>query len=233
MDYSAYDRARYLPTAAEATEQGNRTLKAISCFFDHEDTTLSVLEIGCASGSFLKVLQKNGFSLAKGIDIDPALTSHGRELLGVRIQTADWSSYVSTPGELYDLIVVLDVIEHISSSEIEDILKKTCERLTSRGKLILRMPNPACPFVLPTFCGDLTHKLLITAELLEHLLRKSGFTGEITFQETRPHHKVKRFVYSLLHYGIIRPLIVLFHYHFYGARPGPITRNIYCCASRL
>ncbi len=232
MDYSLYDKERYLPTAAEALDQGNRTLEAISGFFDSSDTSQRVLEIGCASGSFLKILQEKRFALVKGIDIDTELISHGREVLGVSIQAADWSSYVSTSVETYDLIVALDVIEHISPMEIEDILRKTCSRLASGGKLIMRLPNPACPFVLPTFCGDLTHKLLITTELLEHLLEKSGFGGAITFKETRPHQKIKRFMYFILHYLFIRPVIVLFYYDFYGRRPGPITRNVYCCASK-
>lgn len=232
MDYSAYDGARYLPTTLEAFEQGNRTLDAISCFFDSKDVTQRVLEIGCASGSLLKVLQEKGFALVKGIDIDPKLTSHGREALGVNIQNADWSSFVSTEVETYDLIIALDVIEHISPKAIEDVLRNTRERLSSRGKLILRMPNPACPFVLSTFCGDLTHKLLMTAGLLEYLLKKSGFNGVITYKETQPHHKIKKYIHFFLHHFIVRPVVILFYYHFYGQSPGPITRNMYCCVSR-
>ena len=232
MNYSAYNSSRYLPSVNEAQEQGNRTLEAISCFFDATDVSANILEIGCASGSFLKVLRDKGFTDVKGIDIDQKLVSHGCDVLEVDIEVADWAAYIFNTNKCFDLIIALDVLEHLSPSDVESILKTTAQKLAPHGKLILRLPNPACPFVLPTFCGDLTHKLLITKELLAHLLLVAGFTGSLTFKETRPHNIYKRIVYQIVHKLFIKPLISILHYHFYGEKPALITRNIYCCAVR-
>lgn len=231
MNYSSYNVTRYLPTVEEAREQGNRTLEAISIFFDVSDASANILEIGCASGSFLKVLRDKGFTNAKGIDIDQELASYGRTALGVNIEVAEWDSYLSENNEVYDIIIALDVLEHIKPTDIESVLKTTFMKLSPKGKLIVRAPNPECPLVLPTYCGDITHKSLITAELLEHLLRQAGFNGSILFKETVPYNKFKCFGYLLLHLLFIKPLLNLIHYHFYGSFPRLITRNYYCCVN--
>ncbi|MDD2733275.1 MAG: class I SAM-dependent methyltransferase [Desulfuromonadaceae bacterium] len=216
----------------EAREQGNRTLEAVSCFFSATNTSAKILEIGCASGSFLKILRDKGFSDVKGVDIDQQLASHGRDILGVNIAVSDWYTYITNTNECFDIIIALDVLEHLSPTEVELILKTTCQKLTTRGKLIMRVPNPSCPFVLPTFYGDLNHTLLVSAELLEHMLRTSGFTGAIQFKETQPHNIFKKIAYLIVHYLFVKPLISILHYHFYGEKPALITRNIYCCATR-
>lgn len=230
MNYSLYNVSRYLPGLGEAHEQGNRTMAAISCFFDAKDVSAKILEIGCASGSFLKVLQDKGFYDVKGIDIDQKLASHGRDVLGVNIEVADWNSYITNTSECFDFIFALDVLEHLSPNEVESVLHATRQKLSPHGKLIMRVPNPLCPLVLPTFCGDLTHKFLVTAELIAHMLRTAGFTGPIEFKETRPHNIYKLIVYLCVHNVLIKPALSLLHYHFYGEMPSLITRNIYCCA---
>lgn len=232
MDYSSYDASRYLPEVDEASDHGMRTLAALSSFFDITNKSQNVLEVGCASGSFLKVLQSLGFSSLKGIDIDKELVLYGQKVLGVNIEANDWFTYLSNTSENYDLIIALDVFEHLTPDEAQQVLKMSYQRLSPNGKLIMRMPNPACPFVLPTFCGDLTHRLLATDDLIRHLLRVAGFSGVIKFKETYPYAKYKKFIYLILHKMFIKPMVTLFHYHFYGAKPGPITRNMYCCAER-
>ena len=232
MEYASYDNARYLPSVQGALEQGTRTLAAISGYFDISDTSQKVLEIGCASGSFLWFLKERGFAAVRGIDIDPDLVRHGREVLGVNVERADWLNFIGNDRGSYDVILALDVFEHLSPREVEAVLAKTCQRLTPRGRLIMRMPNAECPFVLATFCGDLTHKILATPGLIKHLLVKAGFLGAITFKETLPQNRWKRYIYLIMHHLLIKPIITLLHFHFYGSRPSLITRNVYCCAER-
>jgi len=230
MNYSSYNSSRYLPSLSESVELGKRTLGAISCFFNTSDKTLNILEVGCASGSFLKTLQMKQFENVQGIDLDLELVSHGKQVLGVNVVVADWNTFMLEENGKFDLIIALDVLEHIAPSDLNELLKNTRKRLSSRGKLILRIPNPECPFVLPTFCGDLTHKTLITSELITFLLKEANFKGPIIIKETAPHNKFKRYIYYIMHYLIIKPIISIFHFHFYGEFPKCITRNIYVSA---
>jgi hypothetical protein len=84
--------------------------------------------------------------------------------------------------------------------------------------------------VLPTYHGDLTHRTLFSADLLEHCLREAGFSEQITFRETRPFSPLKRALFAVVHGLVVRPLIATLHYHFYGRRPRVTTRNMYCAA---
>ena len=61
MKYSSYNSSRYLPSLSGSNEIGGRTFDAISCFFNASNKSLKVLEIGCASGSFLKTLLDKQF----------------------------------------------------------------------------------------------------------------------------------------------------------------------------
>ncbi|MBS4067276.1 MAG: class I SAM-dependent methyltransferase [Sulfurimonas sp.] len=231
MDYSSYNVSRYLPSIDEARKQGKRTFEAISSLFGSKDVSAKILEIGCASGSFLRVLQDKGYTNVKGIDIDQKLADHGRDEFGVNIEVSDWHTYLTNINECFDIIVAMDVFEHLSHNEVVNTLIATKQKLSPYGKLIMRVPNPSCPLVLPTYCGDLTHRLLATSELITHLLRTAGFIGPIEFKETQPHNIFKLLAYLITHKVIVKPIISLLHYHFYGEIPHLITRNIYCCAA--
>ena len=230
MKYSLYDSSRYLPTMEESIELGNSILKATSIFFNSSDKSLKILEIGCASGSFLKVLNMNKFENVLGIDLDAELVTHGKNFLGVNIINTDWNTFMLEEGDNFDLIIALDVLEHIRPCDLSELLLNTHNRLTTKGKLILRIPNADCPFVLPTYFGDITHKTLLTPKLISFLLKEANFNGKILISETVPSNRTKRFFYYLTHYIFVKPIIGLFHFHFYGKFPKCITRNMYVCA---
>jgi 2-polyprenyl-3-methyl-5-hydroxy-6-metoxy-1,4-benzoquinol methylase len=230
MKYASYDSSRYLPNLPDSIELGEEILASISSFFKISDTSLKILEIGCASGSLLKVLQMRKFENILGIDLDKELILHGKNILGVNVLNADWNSFMLEEGPQFDLIIALDVLEHISPFDLSEILINTNKRLSSNGKLILRMPNADCPFVLPTYYGDLTHKTLLTPKHIHFLLKESNYKGKITIKETVPNNKIKRLIYLIMHYLFVKPIISIFHYHFYGKLPKCITRNMYVCA---
>lgn len=229
MDYGAHDPERYKPSREQALAQGRRGVRDISRWLPaRRDTPL--LEVGCGAGNLLAALQEAGYSNVSGIDSEPELIDHARQVVGVKVSEGSWLSYFQGTGAQYGAVIALDVIEHLSRETVEDTLRATRGRLRSDGRLILRLPNARCPFVLPTFYGDLTHRLLMAPDLLEHLLRNAGFTGEIGFAETRPHSLWKRVVFTIVHRAFVKPLLSIMYFHFYQQFPGVLTRNIYCCA---
>lgn len=229
MDYGVHDPVRYKPSRDQALAQGRRGLRAISRWLPaRRDTPL--LEVGCGAGNLLAALQEAGYSNVSGIDSEPDLIDHARQVVGVKVSEGSWLSYFQGTGASYGSVIALDVIEHLSRETVEATLRATRGRLRSDGRLILRLPNARCPFVLPTFYGDLTHRLLIAPDLLQHLLRNAGFTGEIVFAETRPHSFWKRVVFTIVHRAFVKPLLSIMYFHFYQQFPGVLTRNIYCCA---
>jgi 2-polyprenyl-3-methyl-5-hydroxy-6-metoxy-1,4-benzoquinol methylase len=229
MDYGAHDPVRYKPSREQALAQGRRGLRAISAWLP-ASLEVPVLEVGCGAGNLLAAFQESGYSNTSGVDSEADLVDHARRVIGVEAYEGDWLSYLQQSDGSYGSVIALDVIEHLTREIVEETLRATRLRLRPDGNLILRLPNARCPFVLPMFAGDLTHRLLIAPDLLEHLLRNAGFAGRIEFAETYPDRRWKRAIFTITHGLIVKPLLSALYFHFYQQFPRVLTRNIYCCA---
>lgn len=230
MNYLAHDPERYALLELEAAiSEGSRDLDAISKYLG--DAQEHILEIGCASGNLIAALQKKRFRNVQGIDMSRDLIAHGRDVLKLdALVQSDWHSFLKDTKEQFDVIIALDVLEHVLPEEIQSLLELTATRLKPGGRLILRAPNAECPFVLPTFYGDLTHHTLVTADLLKYLLHQADFQGPIFIWESKPFRPLARYIYSAIHHLIMKPLISVMYFHFYQKMPQAVTRNLYCCA---
>lgn len=95
-----------------------------------------LLEIGCASGSFLHKMQKQGWR-TQGIELSEkaaqSARSHG---LNVHVGTLE---NAPSPEESFDLIVGWFVLEHLHQPI--DCLKKLREWATAESWLVLSIPN--------------------------------------------------------------------------------------------
>lgn len=102
---------------------------------------LKIFDAGCGTGKMLSILKKYGD--VKGIDYSKDAIDFCRErkLDNVEIEDLNtWSSY----GELYDIIVCLDVLYHSGIKDDLHILKKFHESLNINGLLILNLPAFNC-----------------------------------------------------------------------------------------
>lgn len=229
MHYSRFDPSRYASDPIKAREIGDLDFLSISSMIG-SDTNQTILEIGCGSGNLLLALRERGFINAVGLERDRALTEHGKTVLGVEIHTGTWPDDLSMFHETFDVIVILDVIEHLPREQLETALEIARRKLRPGGRLILRGPNAQCPWALPMLFSDLDHKLLLVPRTLEFLLKEAGFNGPISIKETRPSSFLKRILFSLLHNLAVKPMVSLTHYYFHGQFASHITPNIVCCA---
>ncbi len=215
------------PNGARAL--GDRALREIATHLPCDRNSL-ILEVGCGPGALLTALKEQGYSNLHGLDLSETLAGHGGQFLDVNIAVGEWQEHLLASPDCYSVIVALDVLEHIRAAEWIPTLQATCQRLLPGGRLILRVPNPECPLVLPTFYGDITHVAMATPDLLRHLLTEAGFRGPITVSETRPNSFWKRLVFTAVHKAIVSPALRVLYYHFYGRSPKLLTRNYYCFA---
>lgn len=118
---------------------------------------LEVLEIGFGNGAFLDFAESIGWNIS-GVELNPSLVAraaqHGFNVYPSLFEIPDINKY--------DLIIALDVIEHIEETQIPNFLKKTQDLLSSNGSLILRVPNGSSPLGLANQHGDITHVSVIT-----------------------------------------------------------------------
>lgn len=95
-----------------------------------------ILEIGCGTGHNLPMLAQ--FGDVDAIEIDPAARDIAGERLGKPVGTAPLPELPGVPTAHYDLIAVLDVVEHIA----DDVAALTAmrARLAPGGKILITVP---------------------------------------------------------------------------------------------
>ncbi|HWK35199.1 class I SAM-dependent methyltransferase [Sphingomonas sp.] len=95
-----------------------------------------VLEIGCGTGHNLPML--GAFGEVDAIEIDPAARDIASQRLGKPVGEAPLPELTGVAPASYDLIAVLDVVEHID----DDIgaLKGMAARLKPGGRILITVP---------------------------------------------------------------------------------------------
>lgn len=95
-----------------------------------------ILEIGCGTGHNLPMLAK--FGTVEAIEIDPAAREIAAERLGQPVGSAPLPELTGVERGAYDLIAVLDVVEHIADDVAA--LKAMGECLKPGGKILITVP---------------------------------------------------------------------------------------------
>lgn len=139
------------------------------------DLSARILEIGCGAGAFLDLCHSLGFERVKGIDISEEQISFCRERGHVHVECVDGSSFLEKSGDKFDLVVLLDVVEHLSKAAGMSLLKAVFTHLVPGGRVLVRVPNMSNPLNIQARYGDFTHEVGFSKESLEQLFRISGF----------------------------------------------------------
>ena len=95
-----------------------------------------ILEIGCGTGHNLPMLA--AFGDVDAIEIDPAARAIAGQRLGKPVGDAPLPALSGVPTNHYDLIAVLDVVEHIEDDVAA--LRAMRERLAPDGKILITVP---------------------------------------------------------------------------------------------
>jgi SAM-dependent methyltransferase len=95
-----------------------------------------ILEIGCGTGHNLPMLGQ--FGEVDAIEIDPAARDIAAQRLGKPVGAAPLPILPDVPMGHYDLIAVLDVVEHIEDDVAA--LSAMRERLAPGGKILITVP---------------------------------------------------------------------------------------------
>ena len=131
-----------------------------------------ILEIGCGTGHNLPMLSE--FGEVDAIEIDPAARRIAGERLGKAVGAAPLPVLPGVPRGAYDLIAVLDVVEHIE----DDIAALTAmrERLAPGGKILITVP--AHPWLWSAHDVVNHHHRRYTKHTLRAAIVKAGLKPE-------------------------------------------------------
>ncbi|MFW2850501.1 class I SAM-dependent methyltransferase [Sphingomonas sp. TX0543] len=136
MDRVIYDRM----AAHDSTHWWYRARRDILADFITREGRLprqaKILEIGCGTGHNLPMLAQ--FGEVDAIEIDPAARAIASQRLGRDVGEAPLPVLPGVPKAHYDLIAVLDVVEHIEDDVAA--LRAMRERLAPGGRILITVP---------------------------------------------------------------------------------------------
>lgn len=130
-----------------------------------------ILEIGCGTGHNLPMLAQ--FGEIDAIEIDETARAKASERLGKPVGTAPLPELVGVAPGSYDLVAVLDVIEHVEDDVAA--LKAIATALKPGGKILITVPAHQWMWSAHDVVNH--HKRRYSKAGFEALLAKAGLQG--------------------------------------------------------
>ncbi len=164
--YDHWSNARYFPLFADLPKAA------------------AILDLGCGPGRTMQFLKSKGFTNVVGVDISEEQTAIARNR-GLNAITADVNDFLVQHSNEYDMIIMIDVVEHFTKLELLDLFKLIHYSLKRGGIVIYQTCNGEGLYPNQIMFGDLTHMTILSAGSSEQLLRACGFDN-ISFADTAP-----------------------------------------------
>lgn len=148
------------------------------------DKNAAVLDVACGAGKLLHFFKRRGYTNLTGVDISPEQVSRARQVIPGIVQ-GDVLEYLNAHPNHFDMIVGLDIIEHLEKTTVVHFFEACFQALRPNGRLILETVNADTPLGMPILYGDFTHESCFTPQVLVSLMRMTGFSA-IEVRETGP-----------------------------------------------
>jgi 2-polyprenyl-3-methyl-5-hydroxy-6-metoxy-1,4-benzoquinol methylase len=138
---------------------------------------LSILDLGCGHGTYLYFLQEAGYRQIKGVDFSGEQVALAHQLGLHTVEQGNIFAYAGQlPNESVDIVLLFDVLEHLTRQELVDFLPDIARILKPGGQVVAHVPNGEGLFGMRIRYGDLTHEGCFTSSSARQLLRAVGFS---------------------------------------------------------
>lgn len=135
---------------------------------------MPLLEVGFGNGSFAAWANARQLDYS-GTELDPELVR--------RAQTRGWRAFQATLSlDTLDVpapprcIVMLDVLEHLTTDQIVALLRSAASALADDGLLVARVPSGDSPFARSIQHGDITHRSILGSSAIRQLAELGGLS---------------------------------------------------------
>jgi len=132
-----------------------------------------ILEVGCGTGHNLDMLKR--FGRVDAIEVDGAARAIASKRLGHAVLDAPLPALAGVPDRTYDLIAILDVIEHIDEDKAG--LESLARKLKPGGRILITVP--AFPWMWSAHDVVNHHKRRYTRRTLKALVAGAGLRLEM------------------------------------------------------
>ncbi len=100
-----------------------------------EDRTTAILDIGCSTGMFLRVLKDSGYVHLMGMDLSPSAAAFVRDTHGIPCVDA----LDDVPDASFDIITCFAILEHVPDPAA--VVRALRPKLKPGGRLVALSPN--------------------------------------------------------------------------------------------
>lgn len=175
-----------------------------------------VLEFGAGWGRNLLALRSLGARQLYGVDISPeqVCLAHTLGLDDVTLICPDDDLAEYWANSRFDLVLAMDVLEHLSLPQLERFARSIGSILSPGGVLVVQVPNDLAP-LNPVRAGDITHLRAFTCSSLGQFFTLAGvelrFLKGISFPGCGLTYAVRRTVTSALVTPLLRGLALIMY----------------------
>ncbi|MBU1853982.1 MAG: class I SAM-dependent methyltransferase [Candidatus Omnitrophica bacterium] len=148
------------------------------------DKSASLVDVGCGNGTLIRILKRAGYKDIQGVDSNKCKVEISRKE-EARIVESDAVIFLQDKSESFDLILAMDLIEHLKKERIRSFLQACFSALKKNGRLVLQTPNAESPWGMTCVYGDFTHETIFSPLWLKELLELAGFVN-IELRPTGP-----------------------------------------------
>jgi 2-polyprenyl-3-methyl-5-hydroxy-6-metoxy-1,4-benzoquinol methylase len=174
-----------------------------------------VLEIGPGNGECISYANGIGISKIDIIDDDKEILDNLNKKFKIRnCMKLDIGKLNNQLTSKYDLIFMIQVLEHIPVETAKRIVKLLYSKLNLKGKLIVVVPNANNPLGITERYGDIQHKVSYTEQSLKDLIiysQISNYDLEIKGYEIPPYNVIniiRIILQKILHFILLLLMVV-------------------------
>ncbi len=205
---------------------GSNSIESQSYIFDTETKRASIrpnskiLEIGFGEGLFLDWAKAHSHAIIgieKNQDFINLAKSKGHEVYFGNIEKV-----FDGQKEIFDLVVIFDVLEHMSIEEIYYLFNSLRILLKPNSRILCRIPNGLSPFGRYHQYADATHKSVLSSQIIEDISQISGLRVLSEHNSARYMNDRRHRVLLKMAAHIIRQTIQLFLGYIYFGKSIPL-----------
>lgn len=157
--------------------------RMISRYFPR-DRSAAILDVGCGHGVMVYYLTAAGYNNVSGVDVSQEQIDLASQLGVTNVFCAPALDYVrALPSASVDVVLLLDILEHLESQELFDLVDEVYRILRPGGMCLIHVPNGEGLLGMRVRYGDLTHVQAFTRTSVKQLFSTVGFARVETFEE--------------------------------------------------
>lgn len=145
-----------------------------------------IVDLGCGDGIYLHYLKEAGYTNTLGVDVSGEQIARARRLGVGDVTQGSINGFLAGAGdESIDVVLLIDVLEHLTRDELFQTLDAVMRVLAPGGLVLAHVPNAEGVFGMRVRYGDFTHEQAFTAQSSCQVFRTVGFS-RVLCHEDRP-----------------------------------------------